>query len=212
MYDRQGLVGMRRVRDCSDTHSLALLGWPVFFLLRRYFLGQPVPVPPPAGSPEARRPRLSWPEVFGRAVPALAMSLPVVSAVSYLWTQLLAILHLPTEPQDLLAIFGDGHSRLVFAGMIVVACVVAPVNEELIFRGAIFRSVNQRFGRIVGLVFSSVFFGTIHGNWAGALPLAVLGAALALAYERSGDLRVNIVIHGLFNLNTILMLVSGLPQ
>ena len=194
-------------------HGLALLGWPVFFLIRGHLFADygtaPDPVEPPT---PVSRPRLSWGEVFRQAAMTLAMALPIVAAVSFLWNNVLHLLHLPTEPQDLLAIFGDGHSRLVFAGMLAVACVVAPVNEELLFRGAIYRAIRQRYGRIVGLIFSGVFFGAIHGNWSGALPLAVFGAALALAYERTGDIRVNIVIHGLFNLNTILVLVSGLPQ
>ena len=200
-------------------HSLALLGWPVFYQLRQRFFAQDLPagsplppdapVPPVASAPASRQ---SWPQVFQAAGLTLAMALPLVAASSFLWTNFLHAVGLPDQPQDLIAIFGNGHSRVVLAGMLLVACVVAPVNEELIFRGAIFRSLRQRFGRVVALVFSGVFFGAIHGNWAGLLPLAILGAALAMAYERTGDLRVSIVTHGLFNLNTVLCLLAGLPQ
>ena len=55
-------------------------------------------------------------------------------------------------------------------------------------------------------------FGAAHANWASFVPLAVLGVVLALAYEATGDIRVPIVAHGLFNLNTILIVLSGLPQ
>lgn len=194
-------------------HGVALLGWPLFQLLRRHLFADYGTVPDPLETPRAAAAsRLTWPQVFWAAGLTLALALPVVALASFLWTNLLHALGLPEQPQDLIAIFGDGHSRLVFLGMLAVACVIAPVNEELLFRGAVFRSLRQRFGRAVALVSSGVLFGVIHGNWAGAVPLGLLGMALALAYERTGDIRVNIVAHGLFNLNTIVIVLSGLPQ
>ena len=47
---------------------------------------------------------------------------------------------------------------------------------------------------------------------AGILPLAMLGMLLALVYEATGSIRVAIIAHGLFNLNTIILLLSGLTQ
>ena len=35
---------------------------------------------------------------------------------------------------------------------------------------------------------------------------------LALVYEATGSIRVAIIAHGLFNLNTIILLLSGLTQ
>ena len=42
-------------------------------------------------------------------------------------------------------------------------------------------------GRGFALAFSSLLFASLHANWAGFLPLAVLGAVFALAYEQTGD-------------------------
>jgi membrane protease YdiL (CAAX protease family) len=122
----------------------------------------------------------------------------------------LRALGLPDDPQDLLAVFNSVESVPVLAAMLFIACVLAPLNEELLFRGAIFRFCRQRFGRAIALLVSGVLFGALHGNWAGFIPLAVFGVVLALAYERTGDIRVSIVAHGLFNLNTLLILLSGL--
>jgi len=117
---------------------------------------------------------------------------------------------LPDDPQDLLAVFGAVHSQSLLAAMLFVACVLAPLNEELLFRGAIFRFCRQRFGRAPALLVSGVLFGALHGNWASFVPLAVLGAILAMAYERTGDIRVSILAHALFNLNTLVIVLSGL--
>ncbi|MFI5336891.1 MAG: CPBP family intramembrane glutamic endopeptidase [Opitutales bacterium] len=192
-------------------HCVALLGWPVFHLLRRHLLAAS-DLEPEVVAASAPVVRLTWPQVLKAAAVTLAMVLPVIVAASFLWNNLLQVLGLPSEPQDLIAIFGGKHSRLVFVGMLTVACAIAPLNEELLFRGAIFRSLRQRFGRTAALAASGLFFGVVHGNWAGALPIALLGVALAMAYERTGDIRVPIVTHGLFNLNTIVIVLSGLPQ
>jgi uncharacterized protein len=188
-------------------HGAALLGWPLFFLLRRRMLTdygvRPPPLPPPLPP---------FPTALRRGAGALLLVLPLITAASLGWTALLRSWGLPDAPQDLVAIFGQVESPLVLAAMLGVACVIAPINEELIFRGLIFRYCRQRFGRTIALVLSASLFGAMHGNWAGFLPLAVLGAGLALAYEQTGDIRVPIVAHALFNLNTILVILSGLPQ
>ena len=101
---------------------------------------------------------------------------------------------------------------LVIAGMLLVACVLAPLSEELIFRAGLYRFVRQKLGRTPALLISSVCFGALHANWAGSLPLAVLGMLLAIVYEATGSIRVVVIAHGLFNLNTILIVLSGLPQ
>jgi membrane protease YdiL (CAAX protease family) len=55
----------------------------------------------------------------------------------------------------------------------------------------------------------AVLFGAVHGNLASFAPLAVLGLVFSLAYERTGDIRVSMVAHGLFNLCTALLIFSG---
>lgn len=187
-------------------HGVALLGWPLFWLARR-FLHTNFGAPPPAAL-EFRREPLG--KVLVHALSTVVIALPVLALTSAAWNLLLRGLGLPDDPQDLLAVFGSVHSTPLLAGMLFVACVLAPLNEELLFRGAIFRFCRQRFGRAPALLVSGILFGALHGNWASFVPLAVLGAALALAYERTGDIRVSIIAHGLFNLNTLLVVLSGL--
>ena len=42
------------------------------------------------------------------------------------------------------------------------------------------------------------------------MPLFVLGVVFSLAYERTGRILVTVIAHGLFNLNTIIVLLSGI--
>lgn len=187
-------------------HGVALLAWPLFWLVRKLLHTNYGAPPPPVL--ESRRERFS--KLIVHALSTVVIALPALALTSAAWNIVLRAVGLPDDPQDLLAVFSSVHSKPLLAGMLFVACVLAPINEELLFRGAIFRFCRQRFGRAPALLVSGVLFGALHGNWAGFVPLAVLGAALALAYERTGDLRVSMIAHGLFNLNTLLVVLSGL--
>jgi len=186
----------------------ALLGWRWLFpsVFRAWQVG---PGLPPARS---HRQTLSWSEATGYAVGTLLVALPVLILISLGWTALLRACGLPDEPQDLIALFTQIKSPFVIAGMLLVACVLAPIYEELMFRAGLYRFVRQKLGRIPALLISGACFGAMHANWAGFLPLAVLGMLLALVYEATGSIRVAIIAHGLFNLNTIILLLSGLSQ
>ncbi len=188
-------------------YSGALLAWRVLFpSLRRTWAFEPE-APRPAAPPS-----LPWPSTLRYAAGTLLAVLPLLIVVSLGWNLLLETLGLPHTPQDVIAIFTRTGSPFVIAGMLLVACVLAPVYEELLFRAGLYRFCRQRLGRSWALVISGVCFGALHGNWAGFLPLAMLGMGLALAYEATGSIRVAIIAHGLFNLNTVLILLSGLPQ
>ena len=189
-------------------HGGGLLGWLLFPLLRRFLYRNYGTVPAAAPQPSG----LAWNKIPALAGGTLLVALPIVILLNFGWTALLRRLGLPDEPQDLIAIFAGTKSPVVIAGMLFVACVLAPLNEELIFRAGLYRFTRQRLGRGWALVITGSLFGALHGNLAGIVPLGVLGALLAVAYEATGDIRVSIVAHGLFNLNTILIILSGLSD
>jgi membrane protease YdiL (CAAX protease family) len=201
-------AGLRVVVFGFAFHAAALLGWPLFQATRTRLHRDYGAEPPAAAAPR----RLGVRSVVWNSVTTLVLALPLLALCSLGWTFLLRRLGLPHEPQDLIAVFGAVQSPAVLLALIAVACIAAPINEELLFRGVVYRGIRQRFGRAPALVVSGLLFGLLHANWAGFLPLALLGAILALAYEHSGDIRVPIVAHALFNLNTTVVVLSGLPQ
>lgn len=89
--------------------------------------------------------------------------------------------------------------------MLLYACLLAPISEEIIFRGAILRSF-QPFGKRFAIVFSAVLFSLFHGNIA-QIPFAFL-AGLVLGYVAAEySLTWSIVLH-LFN-NLVLSQLLG---
>jgi hypothetical protein len=88
----------------------------------------------------------------------------------------------------------------------VYATVIAPIHEELFFRGILFRALADRLGFVGGALGSGVAFGLIHyipGEWQDSTLLMVVmvatGYALAWIYRRRANLLAPIVAHATFN-------------
>lgn len=103
------------------------------------------------------------------------------------------------------------HSNhVIMIVMAIGACTLAPVAEELVFRGVL---MNVLFSRdrfwlkvvVSGLVFSSAHAST---NPVSFLIYAYLGGVLAFVYRKSGKLRNSILLHGLNNVVSMLVLLG----
>jgi membrane protease YdiL (CAAX protease family) len=105
----------------------------------------------------------------------------------------------PDNPQRVVQDLGadNGPVLLVAAGLVVI--VVAPVCEELFFRGFLFRVLRLRMPFWVAAGIDGILFGAIHGISAITIILVVLGVILCWVYESSGTLYAPIAIHVLNN-------------
>jgi len=99
---------------------------------------------------------------------------------------------------------------------IVYAFVIAPLAEELFFRGILFRALRDRHGFWVGAVGSAIGFGLIHFIPGSAIDAALLmivmfftGLALCFIYERRGTIVAPLAAHVTFNVIGI-TLIFGL--
>lgn len=153
-------------------------------------------------------------------VPGIAtflISLPVLIAVAKLWEALLEVTGLPTDKQDLIGMFAHADSPWLITVMILLAVVIAPLGEELVFRAGLFRYLRTRLPRWIALLLPALFFASLHVNWTtlqgltSLVPLAVLAIIFSLAYERTGHIGTAVVAHALFNLNTVGLIFSGIP-
>ncbi|WP_426593487.1 CPBP family intramembrane glutamic endopeptidase [Cellulomonas sp. McL0617] len=95
----------------------------------------------------------------------------------------------------------DGFGSVTSAAGLLGLAVVAGVTEELVFRGILFRIVEERAGTWVALAFTAVLFGAIHlvnpdATLWGAIAIAVeAGCMLAAAYAATRTLWLPIGLH-----------------
>jgi len=138
-------------------------------------------------------------------------SVPILLGLTVGWTFLLE--RLPggefSIQQHLVKELARTPSTAQVAQMAVAAVLIAPVVEELFFRGLLYGVLRRRVTPAIAIPCVGVLFGLFHLPALGAvLPLAVLGALLCYVYEKTGRLTVPIVIHVLFNFYTVFSLVS----
>jgi membrane protease YdiL (CAAX protease family) len=98
---------------------------------------------------------------------------------------------------------------------VVYAIVIAPIHEELFFRGVLFRAVGDRWGMVAGLVVTGLGFGLIHyipGPWEDSLLLMGVmvfnGMALGWWYARRGTIVASIVAHMVFNVIGLTLILA----
>ncbi len=83
------------------------------------------------------------------------------------------------------------------------AVILAPIVEELIFRGLLLHRWALKWGRARGLLASTIAFALLHPSPVNAF---VLGFAFGLIYLRTGSLLLTMAAHGLNNLIAIKIL------
>jgi membrane protease YdiL (CAAX protease family) len=115
----------------------------------------------------------------------------------------------PTNPQ-FTVIAPAGFSWLGLIGMLIMVGGVMPFAEELLFRGLFYRWLRERCGTPAAVTASALLFSLLHGIPWLVPALAVVGAVLALVYEKSGSLWVAVLVHGLFNSTGVLVIYGTL--
>ncbi|NLD10261.1 MAG: CPBP family intramembrane metalloprotease [Clostridiales bacterium] len=92
----------------------------------------------------------------------------------------------------------EASSSSMTISMFLYASVLAPVAEELVYRGFVMRSL-MRYGKVFAIVVSAVVFGAMHGNLVQGLFAAMAGLVLGyVAAEYS--IKWSILLHLLNNM------------
>ena len=105
------------------------------------------------------------------------------------------------------AIFGEPHQEDIaeqlgpLSVQILLIAIAAPICEEVCFRGMLFAGIRERMPSFAAALVSGLIFGALHATTGvtAVPPLVVLGAVLALLYERTGSIVPGILLHMLNN-------------
>lgn len=105
-------------------------------------------------------------------------------------------------PQVLVQNFNSaatGSDARVMGLIAFSACVIAPITEEVLFRGTFYPMLARGFGRGPAALVSALFFAVVHDTVTDIPGLTVLALCFTLAYEVTGSLLVPIFMHATFN-------------
>lgn len=98
---------------------------------------------------------------------------------------------------------------LSFWVMALSTAVVAPVYEELLFRGYVFKGLSRSAGPGVAIGVSALLFAAFHGDPLHAIAVLPMGLFLGWLRWRTGSLWPSMVAHGLNNAVWVGLAVTG---
>jgi len=141
---------------------------------------------------------------------AACIFLPVGQGLQWASVQIMEHLpHFPMKPEEQSAVQTVRNAsswvhRLVLGGGTIV---VAPVAEEMLFRGILYPCIKGAGFRRLAFWGTAAAFGAVHMNLMNFLPLFVLALVLTLLYEKTNNLLAPIATHSLFNAMNFAMLL-----
>jgi len=93
----------------------------------------------------------------------------------------------------------NGWGGLVYG--LLSACILAPIAEEIFYRGLLLRGLERRFGFWISALVVTIAFSLAHSYDAfGLISVGMVGFTLVVVYRTTGSLTTVILIHALYNL------------
>lgn len=117
----------------------------------------------------------------------------------------------PASPPPIEKLITSSGALYMF---VLLGVVVAPVVEEIIFRGFLFRVLEDLSGPKVALPCTAILFALLHvpqlwGSWAGILLIFVVGYTLSLIRQRSNSLIPSFIVHTSYNATLFTLYAIG---
>jgi hypothetical protein len=137
-----------------------------------------------------RPPRTTWWRAAGIAA-VVIVTVFVVSAVVAQFAN-------AEREQGLIPEHWDSSRIAPFAAFCLVVVVIAPIVEELLFRGVGY-ALLARFGQYAAIVLVGLSFALVHGLIAGFAVIAVFGAGLAYLRAKTDSIYPGMLLHASFN-------------
>lgn len=109
---------------------------------------------------------------------------------------ILTALGVDTQGEEITQIFGLLKNPIWF---FIVGALLAPLVEEIFFRGFLFQGFRARYGWVKSMLLSSAIFGIAHLDPASLIPTFILGNLLAYMYHRTNSVWPGVIVHVLVN-------------
>lgn len=109
----------------------------------------------------------------------------------------------------LVAMAATATSPLQMLSPLLVAGLMAPIAEEMYYRGFALPAFMDKFGLVFGIIISGLFFSAMHLSTIWFIEIALVGMGLALMYYWTGSLIPGIIAHSFVNSIRLIMVYIG---
>lgn len=146
---------------------------------------------------------LTWDELGLRVVQGLGLGILVIAATALVEAALRSIGIQQTQEQ----MFEGVRSATIpqFFLVLVAGAVIAPIVEEIFFRGYVFTASCRTYGVVPAFILSAILFGLAHVNLQAFIPILLIALVFCYAYWKTGSLIPSMIAH---MMNNALALIS----
>lgn len=124
-----------------------------------------------------------------------APTLSLINLISQIWVE-----------NEIGVVLENQQSLLSFPIMLLSVGVIAPIFEEVICRGAYYRSYCRSGSAFKAMIMSAIIFALLHMNFNQAAYAFVMGIFAVLLVEATGSLWASILYHSFFNGGQVILL------
>lgn len=126
--------------------------------------------------------------------PAVLLMPALMMALSVLSDTVLQIFPMSASDESLRGFMEERSYALV-----LIVCVLAPILEEMLYRGIVLRSFLRQYPRWTAIVGSATLFGFVHMNLYQFIDATIFGVLAGWMYQRSQSLIPGIAMHFINN-------------
>jgi membrane protease YdiL (CAAX protease family) len=135
-----------------------------------------------------------------------AMTLPLAWVLTWVSAELMRACFIEPSPQEAVSSLQASQGWMQRLSMSLMTVMVAPMAEEVMFRGILYPILKQRIPPWLAILATSLLFGAIHQNLMLFVPLSLFSVILVWLYEHTGNLLAPIAAHSMFNLANVVVL------
>ena len=135
----------------------------------------------------------------GVVFPWILLLIFVILGANALYGYLIQTFHLPLQTNDQVILMFSKDAPLTTYATLIVAVFVAPVCEEVFFRGFVFAGLLRGMSAGWAIILSALIFAVAHGDPGSFAVLLIIGLALGFLRWRTKSLWPGILLHTLNN-------------
>ncbi|HEU5349696.1 MAG TPA: CPBP family intramembrane glutamic endopeptidase [Ktedonobacterales bacterium] len=141
------------------------------------------------------------------AVVATVGGFAIIITVSVLYSYLLQVFNLPLRTNSDVLLQQAKYAPITTLALIGGAVLIAPICEELFFRGFLFAGLLHRVNLWPAVLLSAFLFALAHGDIGSFVVLFVIGVVLAFVRWRVGSIWPGMIIHAANNATAAVVII-----
>jgi membrane protease YdiL (CAAX protease family) len=147
---------------------------------------------------------------IGRTLPWISGLIVLVIGVNLLYATVITALHLPLTTNDQVVLQESAYAPLSVYAILASSVLIAPLCEEIFFRGFLLPGLLHDLSPTWALIVSSLLFAIAHADLGSFVPLFAIGLCLGFLRLRTGSTWASLSLHMLNNLLSSVFIVLAM--